>query len=337
MRTTVGQQLTLVRPRACGAHHTPNHALHSVHCFAAQRATARGACMHAVYSDRESCCCQRCQGSRTRRMRTRLCDSAVDSAALISAMPRRTPHRPSAQPTAGGRVRLASAGRPAHPNGSEPWPPEGTSAMTLRTSISGGRSRSTRGRSVGSARPRSPRAHTKACAPTRRHPRAHRHARTRARWAHAASTGACARSLRMRTSSGGRARSARLSTRSCRDTQPLSLRAAIAPPTAAERCCAAPLAANCLPVQANAAHAGRAEHYYRLAIKVGRATRGHCSTSLHTHAHTQKRTHARHTRAHAHTDLRARDAERHSCTTVADGAPLTRGGRAALLRRRICA
>ena len=166
--------------------------------------------MHAVYSDRESCCCQRCQGSRTRRMRTRLCDSAVDSAALISAMPRRTPHRPSAQPTAGGRVRLASAGRPAHPNGSEPWPPEGTSAMTLRTSISGGRSRSTRGRSVGSARPRSPRAHTKACTPTRRHTRAHRHARTRASWAHAASTGACARSSRMRTSSGGRARSARL-------------------------------------------------------------------------------------------------------------------------------
>jgi hypothetical protein len=110
--------------------------------------------------------------------------------------------------------------------------------MTLRTSISGGRSRSTRGRSVGSARPRSPRAHTKACAPTRRHTRAHRHARTRASWAHAASTGACARSLRMRTSSGGRARSARLSTRSCRDTQPLSLRAAIAPATATERCCA---------------------------------------------------------------------------------------------------
>ena len=113
MRTTVGQQLTLVRPRACGAHHTPNHALHSVHCFAAQRATARGACMHAVYSDRESCCCQRCQGSRTHRMRTRLCDSAVDSAALISAMPRRTQHRPSAQPTAGGREGSAGVGRPA--------------------------------------------------------------------------------------------------------------------------------------------------------------------------------------------------------------------------------
>jgi hypothetical protein len=71
-------------------------------------------------------------------------------------------------------------------------------------------------------------------------------------------------------------------------------------------------------VQANAAHAGRAEHYYRLAIKVGRATRGHCSTSLLTHAHTP--THTTRALVHAPTCARVTQSALHN---RADGAPLT--------------
>ena len=296
------------------APHT-GRALHSVQPLAAH------ACMHAVYSDRESCCCQRCQGSRTHRTRTRLCDSAVDSAALISAMPRRTQHRPNAQPTEGGRVRLASAGRRTRmvrAVAAGRYERDDLAHEYFRRAIS------IDARSVGPAR-HGLRVRTPKHAGQRASTRVHTGTRARVRVGRTPQAQVRAHARRVcelhPAAERGR-RGYQRAPATAHDTDHSALRSHRRRPP--ERCCATAVC------RAGECRARGACGALLSAGDQGRS--GYARALQHQSAHPRAHTHAHHTRARARTDLRARDAER----AAQQGRRRTAhaGGRAALLRRR---